>query len=586
LSGPEKGALTPHAPAAGPPVADLYHAVIDSLPNVTVFVVDTDLRFTLIGGAAVSRHGWRPYELIGLRPSAILGEEEAAPLERHLRAALGGETRYHEHTGVRVPDTRWFSTIGPLRNDAEEIVGAVVVAKDVGDLRRAEEDLRRLERAAVSSARSVEFERWQRERLEFLTEINDVLSACLTRRDVMEAATRTAVPRLGDWCSIHVFLEPNDPEPVVEVAHVDPAMVAYAKDLLQRFPYDPHAPVGLAEVIRTGRPGFYPRIGEELLDAAEIPPEAARAVRELSITSAMAVPLARRGRVVGAMQFVISGSRPQYTRDDLTLAQAVAGRVAASLENHRLAERQLFIAQTLQRSLLPETLPDVPRADIAVRYWAAGEGSEVGGDFYDVFAIDDDTHAVVIGDVCGNGPQAAAVTALARHNIRASAWRGDTPAEVLASLNSALIRTWPDTLCTVAYATVAATTAGLRLNLALAGHPLPMVVRAGNAAATLGTPGLLLGSFADARYAATPVELEPGDTVVFYTDGATDLRPPWALSGDDLSVLLEQSVRAADGAEAAASNISERLQTHRAFTERNDDIALVVLCVLPQSDAG
>src|SRR5207248_1792705 len=111
------------------------------------------------------------------------------------------------------------------------------------------------------------------------------------------------------------------------------------------------------EVIRTGRPGFYPDIGGEQLAAPGIPADAARAVLELSITSAIAVPLAKRGRIMGAMQFVLSGSGRSYARDDLTLAQAVAGRVSASLENHRLAERQLFIAQTLQRSLLPEMLP-------------------------------------------------------------------------------------------------------------------------------------------------------------------------------------------------------------------------------------
>jgi PAS domain S-box-containing protein len=560
-------------------VTELYHAVVASLPDVAVFVCDTDLRVAMVGGAAVSRVGWRPDELIGLRPSAVLGTEDGAPLEERLRAALAGETNYYEHAGVRDLDARWFSTIGPLRNDAGEVVGAVVVSRDVGALRRAEEARRRLEEAAVSSARSVEFERWQRERLEFLAEMHDVLSACHTRREVMEAATKAAVPRLGDWCSIHVFLEPDDPQPAVEVAHVDPGMVTHARELQQRFPYDPNGPIGVAEVIRTGRPGFYPSIGEDLLNARGIPEEAARTVRELSLTSAIAVPLAKPGRIMGAMQFVISGSRRQYSRDDLTLAQAVAGRVAASLENRRLAERQLFIAQTLQRSLLPDALPDVPATDIAVRYWAAGEGSEVGGDFYDVFPIDEDRHAVVIGDVCGNGPQAAAVTALARHNVRASAWRGDEPGEVLANLNSALIRTWPDTLCTVAYSTVVATAAGLRLNLALAGHPLPIVVRAAGPTSTLGRPGLLLGSFEDAQYGATDVELAPGDTAIFYTDGATDLRPPWALSGEDLTALFEQSVREAGSAEAAASNISDRFQAHRPFTERDDDVALVVLRV-------
>ncbi|MEI2652574.1 MAG: SpoIIE family protein phosphatase [Microthrixaceae bacterium] len=118
-----------------------------------------------------------------------------------------------------------------------------------------------------------------------------------------------------------------------------------------------------------------------------------------------------------------------------------------------------MIARTLQASLLPESLPRVDGVDLAVRYWATGEGTEVGGDFYDVFQVDDRT-AVVIGDVCGTGPMAASTTGLARHTIRASAWHGATGDAVLSELNHAMLRSGRSTFCTVSYCTLAPTSAG------------------------------------------------------------------------------------------------------------------------------
>ena len=161
----------------------------------------------------------------------------------------------------------------------------------------------------------------------------------------------------------------------------------------------------------------------------------------LDLRSAITVAMKKRGRVVGALQFIRSVRSRPYTADDVALAETVAGRIASSLENLRLHERQREIARTLQRSLLPATLPDMPGLDTAVRYWPHGEGSEVGGDFYDIFALEEPGQfAIVLGDVCGTGPAAAALTGLARHTIRDSAWHGDPPATVLAALNRAVRR--------------------------------------------------------------------------------------------------------------------------------------------------
>ena len=289
-----------------------------------------------------------------------------------------------------------------------------------------------LARLAADAAAAAEGERVQRERVEFFAAIHEALSTVPDRRELMAKVTRAAVPRLGDWCAIHLLV-PGEVVPEVEIAHVDPTMAAYARELQERFPYDPQARVGVPHVIRTVQTEFYPEIDREVMANLDATEEEVAIIEQLALRSSITVPLVKRGRVFGAMQFVMSSSSRRYTSDDVMLANAVAGRIAATLENRRLHEVQRDIAETLQRSLLPASLPDIPGLEVAVRYWAAGEGSTVGGDFYDLFAITDDTWAVVIGDVCGTGPRAASLTGLdAAHDPRqrVARRRSDRGAEV------------------------------------------------------------------------------------------------------------------------------------------------------------
>ena len=259
------------------------------------------------------------------------------------------------------------------------------------------------------------------------------------QHEVMRAVTSAAVPRLGDWCSIFVLPDGGGQLPEIEVAHVDPYMVAYIQELMERFPYDPDAPIGIPNVIRTQATEFHPVIDDALIEAAAPDEETRAIVRALELRSSIAVPLVKRGRTLGAIQFVTSTASRGYSLDDVALAQAAGNRIASTLENLRLSAQQRLIASTLQASLLPDTLPEIPGTEIAVRYWPTGVGAEVGGDFYDVFAVDDHW-AIVMGDVCGTGPVAASVTGLARHTIRSAAWHGDDPTDVLAHLNLAVNR--------------------------------------------------------------------------------------------------------------------------------------------------
>jgi serine phosphatase RsbU (regulator of sigma subunit) len=277
------------------------------------------------------------------------------------------------------------------------------------------------------------------------------------------------------------------------------------------------------------------------------------------------------------MQFVMSSSSRRYTTDDVALARTVADRIASSIENVRLHDQQREIAHTLQNSLLPPALPEIPGVEVAVRYWPAGEGYEVGGDFYDVFALPDAEHwAVVIGDVCGTGPSAAALTGLARHSIRASAWHGDTPSDVLSSLNHAVLQSGSESFLTAVYATLRTDGPRAVLTVACGGHPPPVRVGA-DGVTTIGTPGKLIGMFEDAGSTPQPTSLSPGDVVVFYTDGATDVPAPHALDNAQFTSLVGCAAAGATTADQVADRLRDALERVLSFARRDDDIALLVL---------
>ena len=299
--------------------------------------------------------------------------------------------------------------------------------------------------------------------------------------------------------------------------------------------------------------------------------------------SVMIAPMNARGRTLGAMTFVSSHSGRRFDVEALGLAEELARRAATAVDNARLYGERAYIARALQESLLPPTLPEIGGVEVAARFRAAGDGNEVGGDFYDLFDTGDDHWAVVMGDVCGKGPHAAALTALARYTLRAAAMREERPSDVLATLNEALVRQRADEqFCTVAFARLERNGAGTRMTVASGGHPLPLVLRADGRVDAVGTPGSLLGIMPDPQLRDDSVPLEPGDAVVLYTDGVTDARAPdRVLSPADLAGLLRECT----GLDAAA--IAERVE--RAATtspagapdgiEPRDDVAILVLRV-------
>jgi serine phosphatase RsbU (regulator of sigma subunit) len=246
------------------------------------------------------------------------------------------------------------------------------------------------------------------------------------------------------------------------------------------------------------------------------------------------------------------------------------------VENARIYTERTRIAHILQRSLLPESLPEIPGVELQALYHAAGELNEVGGDFYDVFAYGQDRWMLVIGDVCGKGPRAAGVTALARHTLRAAAIGGQSPAGMLSTLHEALLRQPPGAdLCTVCLVMLTRVQDGARLTIALAGHPPPLLISAGAEVEQAGLSGTVLGVVDPVSIEESEITLCTGETLLLYTDGVIEAgRPDRQLAEEGLLELC-----------AAAPNLPlegflehiERAALTRARGRLRDDIALLAL---------
>jgi serine phosphatase RsbU (regulator of sigma subunit) len=291
------------------------------------------------------------------------------------------------------------------------------------------------------------------------------------------------------------------------------------------------------------------------------------------------VPLIARGRVRGVLA---AGFDRAPVEDDLVLFEDLGRRAALALDSARLYAERDHIARTLQQSLLPRELPPIPGVELAARYLAAGDGNEVGGDFYDCFATGSGDWALVIGDVCGKGADAAALTALARYTLRAAAQHTRRPRAVLTQLNEALLRDRLDyRFCTVLYASLTPREDRVSVCLVAAGHPLPIVLRADGEVETIGSPGSLLGIVEVPELAEEQVELAPGDSLVLYTDGVTEADR--SAGPDRLTRFL--TTRAGDGATALAEAVERDALAAHGGPARDDVAVVVVRCAGTRSAA-
>jgi len=233
----------------------------------------------------------------------------------------------------------------------------------------------------------------------------------------------------------------------------------------------------------------------------------------------------------------------------------------------------------LQIGLLPQQVEVPDGFEVAARYWPAGTASLIGGDFYDVFQVDDERWGITIGDVCGKGIEAAALTGLARYTVRAVARTTTSPSEVLHAVHAALAAHHPPTYCTACFMYLESTPDGHCLRLALGGHPRPLLRLADGTVIAIGEPGTILGMI-EPELSDVSVDIGPGVTVVLYTDGLTDAPGVQAVPISEVEELLS---RDGDGPAEELANKIRVLKRRRRPHGSADDTALLVVRY-PQGD--
>ncbi len=300
------------------------------------------------------------------------------------------------------------------------------------------------------------------------------------------------------------------------MAHVDPARLSLAETLRAYVPDRVDPEEGLGRVLHTGEAMLYPEITDEMLVAAAIDERHLELLRELGFRSVVIVPMRLGDRTLGAMTLVSAESIRTLDQFDQELAEQVAARAAVAIENSRLYSERSAIARTLQQSLLPEQLPRIPGYELASMYVPAIQASMVGGDFYDVWASQHGW-TIVIGDITGKGIEAATLTALVRHTLRAAAQFQTSPAQLLAFVDAMLKKRTTLSVCTALCVRLERDTA----RIAVGGHPLPLLITSAGAH-EVGEHGPLLGAFPHARWQDLELRLAVGSTLVAFTDGITD----------------------------------------------------------------
>lgn len=471
----------------------------------------------------------------------------------------------------------------PLRARGR-VLGCVTLAAADGDRRYTEVDLAHamdvVTRAglAIDNARLfTELARSTRAS-EFLAEASKALFAVLDDRRSYETLVSLVVPELADWAVVDVPSPGGGRLDAVAIAARDPARHQALEQLRARYPVEPGSEL-VARVLRTGEPQLFAAGGDEQALAAAGDGEHLELLRALGGHTAVVVALVARGRTLATLTAGRTQSADEYDVEHVRLLEEVARRAAIAADNARLYQERAYIARTLQQSLLPPHVPTVPGLQIAARFRPAGEGFDVGGDFYDLFPSGPATWTVTIGDVCGKGPDAAALTALARYTLRAAALTERSPQRILALLNDAILdqqRSSSD-FCSVALARFELAPGHARVVLSSGGHPPAIVLREDGHVEPVAATGSLLGVVAGAPLSETEIELGPGDTFVLYTDGVVEARRAGEQWGE--AALRDLLARAAGLEVATIADRIERTVVEWQQGHPRDDIALLLLRV-------
>jgi len=308
-------------------------------------------------------------------------------------------------------------------------------------------------------------------------------------------------------------------------------------------------------------------------------PDGTPLLMALGAGSLICVPIVDQATGYGTLTLALQAGNGHFGVADLGLAEELGKHLAIAIRVDRMFRQRSEVAEALQASLLPATLPTVPGLEFAAAYIGATQWQEISGDFYDVFPAGDDW-AIAIGDVCGKGQDAAAMTAAARHSIRALAHVHDSPAEVLNGANEVLLDgDYGERFVTASLAFLRRHDRRVQVRLGGCGHPGPAVVRADGRVEILEVDGMPLGLFGNAEASRMKLELRQGDLLFFYTDGVTEARSADLTFFEDR--LADELAAVAGRSAAETVRAVQELVTTFSRGELRDDVTILAVRVTP-----
>jgi PAS domain S-box-containing protein len=532
-----------------------FSAIFEQTPiGLTLF--DRDLRCVRCNPALGELAGVLASDQPGKTVSEVFGHFEPDLTAEFGRVLKDGRPL----SGLRVTGGGRNCTVGlfPVRRTDGELIGVAAVAVDVTEREK------RLERERVRSRRSRRLER-----------LASTISEALTPEEISGVVVAQAVAALdGDGGAVLLLDEARQ----TLTMSTGLGWPLEERDFFTNLPMSMKTPttdaVRMHKTVHVGDPrdarGRYGELAE-------------RRIRS-GIAATLALPLLSGPRVVGGL--LVTFSKPRsFSEDELEFAEEVAERCASGIARALLYEREHETAAALQRSLMPDALPAFANVLFGARFRPAGTGEVVGGDFYDVIDLGDGRFVAWIGDVQGKGPDAASVAALARYTLRAETRHGSRPGRLLQALNEAVLgQSEPgDRLLTAVCLAGEESGEKLELEMAIAGHPPPLLMRRDQPCTEWGSAGTLIG-FEHVTFTSSHMSLEPGELLILYTDGLTDAHAPRQF------VVAEELCRRADKLDR--TNLGDLLDSllERASSGVNDpprdDIALLGMQFAPRMPRG
>jgi PAS domain S-box-containing protein len=542
-------------PAGGPVVSGVLDILAEA---VTVRDRDGDLIYA--NRPALEVMGLETFEELRSRSSrSIMGDymvedEHGAPLTLDDVPSMKlMHNQPAEPLLMRVVDREtgkaWWRLLkaAPIRDDGGSVIAAVTVIEDVTAVKTAEV------------------------RTRVLAESGRVLASSLDYEQTLENVARAAVPAVADFCAVDLFDEALSREHAISV-HRDSRRQLLLERVRHLEPSQPEPTTAVYRVLRTGAAELLSDIDDEFLSTMARSPKHLALLRALEIRSVLLVPMRVPTRTVGVMTLVTAESRRRLTDDDLGLAEQLGRRAAVAVENARLHTTLASVAEILQRSLLPDELPEVPGWELASLYRPAGSDAriDVGGDFYEFFATDAGWSCLV-GDVTGKGVTAAALTALMRHGARFASRFEPDPAAILSRLDEELRQHADTALCSALCAALHAE----GIEISSAGHPPALIVTPGGGVREAPTAGPLLGAFDDAWWPQENVDLSADDLVLLYTDGVVETPGRQDRFGSERLRSLLAEVAGASPQEVL-DRLEAGLDAFRSGPRRDDVVALAM----------